>query len=64
MPVPREPELRLDQWVSEVRVWRAGNDVPRQGGAGQLVVEDRAQRSRILRGDTTHAMRSDCTSTR
>lgn len=49
VPAPREPELRLGEWVSVVRAWRAGNDVPTQGGAGQLVIEDRAQRS--SRGD-------------
>jgi excisionase family DNA binding protein len=45
MPLPREPELRLGEWVAEVKAWRAGNDVPPCGGAGQLVIEDRAQRS-------------------
>ncbi len=49
VPAPREPELRLGEWVAEVRTWRAGNDVSALGGAGQLVIEDRAQRS--SRGD-------------
>ncbi|MGH3479898.1 MAG: helix-turn-helix domain-containing protein [Pseudonocardiaceae bacterium] len=45
VPAPREPELRLGEWVAEVKAWRAGNDVPPCGGAGQLVIEDRVQRS-------------------
>lgn len=49
VPVPREPELRLGEWVAQVRAWRAGNDVPPRGGAGALVIEDRVQRS--SRGD-------------
>lgn len=49
VPVPREPELRLGEWVAQVRAWRAGNDLPPHGGAGQLVIEDRVLRS--SRGD-------------
>ena len=49
LPAPREPELRLGEWVAAVRLWRAGNDVSPRGDAGQLVIEDRAQRS--SRGD-------------
>lgn len=44
VPAPREPQRRLGEWVAEVRGWRAGNDVPPRGGAGQLVIEDRASR--------------------
>ncbi len=45
VPAPREPELSLGDWVARVRAWRADNDVPPHGGAGQLVIEDRAERS-------------------
>ncbi len=45
VPAPREPELTLGEWVAEVKAWRAGNDVSPCGGAGQLVIEDRMQRS-------------------
>ncbi|MGH4019300.1 MAG: helix-turn-helix domain-containing protein [Pseudonocardiaceae bacterium] len=48
VPAPRtpaEPELSLGEWVAEVKAWRAGNDVSPHGGAGQLVIEDRAKRS-------------------
>ena len=48
VPAPREPdqtEVSLGEWVAEVTAWRAGNDVPPRGDAGQLVIEDRAQRS-------------------
>lgn len=48
VPAPRdpgEPELSLGEWVAGVKAWRADNDVPPHGGAGQLVIEDRAERS-------------------
>lgn len=48
VPAPREPgesELSLGEWVAAVTAWRAGNDVVPRGGAGQLVLEDRAERS-------------------
>lgn len=45
VPLPRESTLTLGEWVAQVRTWRAGNDVSPQAGAGQLVIEDRAQRS-------------------
>ncbi|MGH3873389.1 MAG: helix-turn-helix domain-containing protein [Pseudonocardiaceae bacterium] len=45
VPLPREPEFRLGEWVAAVKAWRAGNDVSPCGGAGQLVIEDRVQRS-------------------
>jgi excisionase family DNA binding protein len=48
VPAPREPgdsEFNLAEWVAAVKAWRAGNDVLTHGGAGQLVIEDRAERS-------------------
>lgn len=42
---PNESELSLGGWVAAVKVWRATNDVSPHGGAGQLVIEDRAERS-------------------
>jgi hypothetical protein len=35
----------LREWVADVTAWRAGNQVSPRGGAGQLVIEDRAERS-------------------
>lgn len=37
-----EPSLR--EWVTGVTAWRAANGIPARGGAGQLVIEDRAAR--------------------
>ncbi len=48
VPAPRQPsetELSLGDWVAAVKAWRATNDVSPYGGAGQLVIEDRAERS-------------------
>lgn len=48
VPAPRESsesELSLGEWVAAVKAWRATNDVLPHGGAGQLVIEDRAERS-------------------
>lgn len=42
---PLESQLSLGEWVAAVKVWRAGIDVSPHGGAGQLVIEDRAERS-------------------
>ncbi len=42
---PGESELSLGGWVAAVTAWRATNDVLPRGGAGQLVIEDRAKRS-------------------
>lgn len=44
----RKPDTRefgLAQWLDEFWRWREGNGVPVRGGTGQLVVEDRAERS-------------------
>lgn len=48
LPLPEasaanRPGLR--EWVADVTAWRAGNQVSPRGGAGQLVIEDRAERS-------------------
>lgn len=45
IPAPREPEASLGGWVADVNAWRAGNGISPRGGAGQLVVEDRAEQS-------------------
>lgn len=48
VPSPRDPsapELSLGEWVARVKAWRAGNEVSPRGGAGQLVIDDRAERS-------------------
>lgn len=48
VPAPRESgesELSLGEWVAAVKAWRATNDVLPHGDAGQLVIEDRAERS-------------------
>ncbi|HEY6424502.1 MAG TPA: helix-turn-helix domain-containing protein [Pseudonocardiaceae bacterium] len=48
VPAPREPSEpgpSVGDWVAAVKAWRGGNDVAPRGGAGQLVIEDRAARS-------------------
>ena len=42
---PGAPEISLAEWVARVKAWRAGNEVPPRGGAGRLVLDDRAERS-------------------
>ncbi|MGH3831948.1 MAG: helix-turn-helix domain-containing protein [Pseudonocardiaceae bacterium] len=45
---PREPGnavLSLGEWVAAVTAWRAGIDTVSHGGAGQLIIEDRANRA-------------------
>jgi excisionase family DNA binding protein len=48
VPVPHrsaELDLTFGDWVSAVKAWQAGLDVRPVGGAGQLVIEDREERS-------------------
>lgn len=50
LPVPSEPhkrELSLAQWLDEFWQWREDNGIPAREGAGQLVIEDRAERSGV-----------------
>lgn len=42
---PGNPDLDLGGWVAAVKAWHAGLDVSPRSGAGQLVVEDREERS-------------------
>lgn len=37
--------ISLAEWVERVDTWRTHNGVPPRGGAGQLVIEDRAARA-------------------
>jgi excisionase family DNA binding protein len=48
VPAPRrsaELDLALGDWVSAVKAWHAGLAARPVGGAGQLVIEDREERS-------------------
>ncbi|PZS23487.1 MAG: hypothetical protein DLM60_02530 [Pseudonocardiales bacterium] len=52
VPAPREPaepHRTLGEWAAAVKAWRAGLGQSPRGDAGQLVIEDRAERSE--RGD-------------
>ncbi|MGH3770439.1 MAG: helix-turn-helix domain-containing protein [Pseudonocardiaceae bacterium] len=47
VPAPRNPALSFGEWVTAVKAWRAGVTVVSHGGAGQLVIEDRAERAEL-----------------